>query len=79
MVLYIYILGGFSLDMARYKTGEEAPQSGTYEYDGPINNRVSCEPTQEEKVIPLSKGEKFPPVKSCDKRGGAFWKLKNKA
>ncbi len=65
--------------MAKFKTGEEAPQSGTYEYDGPISDGATCEPTPEEKVIPLSKGEKFPPVKSCDKDGGAYWKLKDKA
>ncbi len=65
--------------MSKYKTGEEAPQSGRYEYDGPINDNVTCDPTTEEKVIPLSKGEKFPPVKSCDKDGGAYWKLKDKA
>ena len=65
--------------MKRFKTGEEAPQSGTYEYEGPTKDGVSCQPTGAEKIIPLSKGEKFPPVKSCDKNGGAYWKLKDKA
>ena len=65
--------------MTRYKTGDDAPESGLYEYDGPTNNGVSCSPTSEEKIIPLSRGEKFPPVKSCDRDGGAFWKLKKRA
>lgn len=65
--------------MARFKTGEESPISGTFQYDGPIKDGVSCNPTKEETIIPLSKGEKFPPVKSCDKDGGAYWKLKDKA
>ena len=65
--------------MPKHKTGEEAPESGTYQYDGPTDDGVTCEPTPEEKVIPLSKGEKFPPIKSCGSSGGAFWKLKDKA
>lgn len=64
--------------MPRYKTGEEAPETGSYEYDGPSKPGVTCIPTEEEKTIQLSKGEKFPPVKSCDKDGGAFWKPKKK-
>jgi len=27
----------------------------------------------EERIIPLSRGETFPPVKSCGSRGGAYW------
>jgi len=60
-----------------YKTGEKVPVSGIYSYKGPTDKRTSCTPTQEEQRIPLSKGETFPPVKSCD--SGAVWELEERA
>ena len=33
----------------------------------------TCSPTSEERVIPLERGEIFPPIKSCG--NGAYWKL----
>ncbi len=64
------------INMTKYRTGEEAPESGIYEYAGPTETGATCAPTSEERQIPLFKGETFPPVKSCDKDGGAFWKKK---
>jgi len=55
-----------------HKTGEKATTSGVYSYQGPVDRTSSCIPTKEEREIPLSKGETFPPVKSCGT--GARWK-----
>lgn len=55
------------------KTGEKADTAGFYSYDGPADGKIVCNPTPEEKVIPLDKGDTAPPVKSCP--AGAKWKL----
>ena len=55
-----------------YKTGEICPTTGQYGYVRHIES-CGCSPTQEERVIPLEKGERFPPIKSCG--NGAYWKL----
>ncbi|MFY3739826.1 MAG: hypothetical protein HMLIMOIP_000245 [Candidatus Nitrosomirales archaeon] len=68
-----FILRDITNNMATHKTGEKAPVSGIYRYDGPADDKISCTPTQEEMLIPLSRGETFPPVKSCD--SAAHWKL----
>jgi hypothetical protein len=51
--------------VTKYKTGEEAPYTGDYIFSGLVNPNAKCTPTAEEKIIPLSKSEKFPPLKSC--------------
>jgi len=61
------------LMVQKYKTGDTAPETGKYRYAGPASDGVSCSPTPEEMMIPLSRGETFPPVKSCGSRGGAYW------
>ena len=58
------------------KTGEKAKVSGLYSYNGPTDNKIGCVPTPEEQIIPLSRGEHAPPVKSCG--SGAIWKLEKK-
>lgn len=64
--------------MNRFKTGEKAPQSGLYRYDGPTStDGISCVPTPEEMVIPLQKDETFPPVKSCG--SAAYWRPANRS
>jgi hypothetical protein len=55
-----------------FKTGENAPVSGDYEYVKHIEP-TGCVPTSAERQIPLAKGETFPPHKSCGK--GVIWKL----
>lgn len=60
-----------------FKTGEKVPTSGIYSYQGPVEGQTSCIPTREEREIPLSQGETFPPVKSC--RTGAKWRLERRA
>lgn len=52
---------------ALYKTGDEAPETGNYEFVQYTDGSTSPSPTWEERVIPLSRGEVFPPVKSCNK------------
>jgi hypothetical protein len=57
----------------RYKTGQEAPRTGRYEWDGYTDGTRSPLPTAEERIIYLEKGENFPPIRSCNK--GAYWRL----
>jgi hypothetical protein len=55
-----------------FTTGQTAPVSGTYEFVRHIGP-TSCTPTAEERQIPLSRGETFPPHRSCNK--GVVWQL----
>jgi hypothetical protein len=61
----------------RYKTGQVCEASGVYIFDGYTDGSTTPSPTEAERVIPLSKGEVFPPVKSKSK--GAYWKLQRLA
>ena len=54
----------------RYKTGEIAPTTGNYKWDGHTED-VSCAITHEEYIIPMTAGNPFPPTKSCEQ--GAYW------
>jgi hypothetical protein len=66
-------VGGDTLgSMARYKTGDTAPRTGTYDFDGYVDGTKSPTPTVEEQRIPLSIGETFPPVRSAKK--AAYWR-----
>lgn len=56
-----------------FKTGEKAPLKDTYEVTSTGNRKP---PTREEKVIPLDKGERFPPIRS--QNTSANYKRKNK-
>lgn len=58
--------------MGRYKTGEKAPRTGIYDFDGYADGTSSPAPTPEERRIPLSTGEVFPPVRSANK--AAWWR-----
>lgn len=55
-----------------FKTGEQAPDSGVYES---VRHLIQspCSATAAEKKIPLSRGETFPPHRSCN--AGVLWKL----
>lgn len=52
------------------KTGETCQRSGVYRFAGHPDGSTACH-TAEENEIPLSKGETFPPIRSCSK--AAFW------
>lgn len=56
----------------RYKTGQNNPETGVFNFDGYTDGTSSPAPTAEERVISLSKNETFPPIKSCNK--GCWWK-----
>lgn len=57
----------------RKKTGETCDTSGDYEFDGYVDGSTSPPPTREERVIPMDRGDTFPPLKSSEK--AAWWKL----
>lgn len=61
----------------RFKTGEKCDTSGSYVFDGYVDGTQTPAPTTEERVIPLSKSETFPPVRSSKK--AAWWKLQRVA
>ena len=63
-------------DVKFLKTGEKATVSGFYAYQRPEDGKIGCNPTPEEQVIPLEKGETAPPVKSCGV--SATWRLVKK-
>ncbi len=56
-----------------YKTGQTAPQTGRYRFIRYVDGSMYPSPTAEESVIPLSRGETFPPVRSSNK--AAWWQL----
>ncbi|NPC74730.1 YjzC family protein [Corallococcus exiguus] len=57
----------------RFKTGSKCETSGIYAFDGYSDGSTTPSPTAEERVIPLSAGETFPPIRSQNK--SAWWKL----
>ncbi|NBJ70644.1 MULTISPECIES: YjzC family protein [Clostridia] len=59
----------------RFKTGEKAPENGTYEFDGLVNGGNESEVTEDEKSIKLSSGDQFPPIRS--NKEAAYWKKSN--
>lgn len=58
----------------RFKTGETCDTRGAYIFDGYVQREPPPPvPTAIERVIPLSKGETFPPIRSSSM--AAYWKL----
>lgn len=55
----------------KYKTGDKAPVTGNYRFAGFVDSRVNCKPTTNERIIPMKRGDTFPPVRSCD--AAAWW------
>lgn len=55
-----------------FTTGERASASGKYEYVR-HTSPTACAPSYAERKIPLAKGERFPPHRSCG--SGVVWKL----
>jgi sporulation protein YlmC with PRC-barrel domain len=59
-----------------FHTGQKVEQSGIYEYVYHVDSECctpDCQPTEAEFELPLSRGETFPPIRSCGK--GAAWRL----
>lgn len=61
----------------RFKTGQECNESGVYRFDGYTDGTSTPAPRSEEREIPLSRGETFPPIRSASK--GCYWKLARRA
>ncbi|MBZ4419195.1 YjzC family protein [Myxococcus sp. RHSTA-1-4] len=57
----------------RFETGGTCDTSGIYAFDGYTNGTMTPSPTPGELRITVSKGERFPPVRSSGK--AAYWKL----
>ena len=55
------------------KTGEICQVSGNYKWSGHADGSITCGVTHEEYVIPMERGNPFPPTRHCEK--GAFWTL----
>lgn len=54
-----------------YKTGEKAPYSASYNFIKYVDGSATPSPTMNEYYINLTKGEVFPPIRSCNK--AAYW------
>ena len=57
----------------RFKTGETCETTGSYVFDGYLDGKQSPSPTSEERVIPMTKNNTFPPIRSSGQ--AAWWKL----
>lgn len=57
----------------RFKTGQTCDTSGSYVFDEYTDGTSTPAPTADERVIPLSRDETFPPVRSSKK--ACWWKL----
>jgi len=51
----------------RFRTGQTCIESGEYGFDGYLDGTSFPTPTAEERRIPLSVGETFPPIRSTEK------------
>jgi len=52
-------------------TGEICERSATYMFGGHLDGSWDCHLLSEQKELTLSKGDRFPPVRSCNK--SAYW------
>lgn len=55
------------------KTGTPCKESGRYRFDRYVDESTQPAPKPDEREIPLSQGERFPPIRSCEK--ACYWKL----
>ncbi len=55
-----------------YRTGDVAPHTGSFAWVKYTDGTTTPAPTQEERIIPLSRSETFPPIRSSNK--GAIWR-----
>ena len=53
------------------KTGEICQTSGWYKFAGHTDGNIGCHPTIDEQDIPMKSGNRFPPIRSCER--GAYW------
>jgi hypothetical protein len=58
-------------------TGNVCERSGIYAFAGHVDGSTGCHPRPEEAKIPLATGERFPPIRSCEK--AAVWEFTRNA
>lgn len=63
----------FSDGQQRYRTGEKCEVSGCYTFDGYVDGTHYPSPHPQEREIPVSRSETFPPIRSAGK--ACYWKL----
>lgn len=56
-----------TINAIRYKTGETCVVTGQYLFDRYVDGTFTPSPTTEERRIPLSTSETFPPIRSSNK------------
>ena len=57
----------------RFRTGDTCQESGRYAFDGYTDGSWHPVPSAAEKEIPISRGERFPPIRSSGK--ACYWKF----
>jgi hypothetical protein len=57
--------------MAAFSTGQKAPSSATYDFAGHMNGDTTCQPSDHDKKMPLSKGDMFPACTKCN--SSVYW------
>lgn len=55
----------------RFKTGEKAPENGTYKFAGLVDGGKEKSVTEDEKQVELNSGDSFPPISSQNQ--AAYW------
>ncbi len=58
-------------------TGDINNRSGIYTFAAHVDGSTGCHPSEDEREIPLAAGERFPPIRSCEKV--AVWELARNA
>ncbi|MBD3273044.1 YjzC family protein [Candidatus Dependentiae bacterium] len=61
----------------KFNIGEICPESGVYKLREHDCGKGHAQRSEEQREIPLTKGEKFPPCKNC--QAGVTWVLVKKA
>jgi len=60
-----------------FKIGQVCEESGVYRLKNCAQNANCSNKSEEQREIPLAKGEKFPPCRTCD--GDIVWEFVRKA
>lgn len=63
-----------------FNIGQVCPESGIYRLTQcTCKEKGGCEVSEEQYTIPLTKGEKFPPCRSCGNGGDIKWEFVRRA
>lgn len=60
-----------STESDRFRTGQTSPYTSRFRFDGYLDGTSTPAPSAEERVIPMDKGDTFPPIRSTNK--GCWW------